>query len=398
MATVFKRDSSPFWFACFASHQGKTIRRSTKSADKATALRMALEWERVEREAQAGHATVAAFQKVVSEVSNRVIGETLPSRTVRQYFAQWMTAQERNVTPASLERYRHAVARFVESLGPVADQPIRAVQPRHIEQFKLDRLRLGRAPKTVIVDIKIVGIALKQAFDFGEIDRNPVPAVRLPKPASIRREPFSMTEVFQLADAAPNDDWETLILLGFFTGARLGDCVRMTWDNVDERHQAIVYTQRKTGRTVVVPVHPDLLSHLRHISRQGTIGPLCGSLAARAQPGRSGLSAKFKEIVKRAGLDLMTVQGKGSQKFARRTFHSLRHTTASQLSDGGIAEDLRMAITGHASREMHQLYTHPAYESLKRAILSIPTRESLGLARKVLHVPDGQSRVTLGKV
>ena len=46
-----------------------------------------------------------------------------------------------------------------------------------------------------------------------------------------------------------------------------------------------------------------------------------------------------------------------------------------------------MEITGHSSRDMHQLYTHPAYESLKRAILSIPTRESLGLTRKVPPEP-----------
>ena len=58
MATIFKRPTSPFWFACYSDRTGKTARRSTKSTDRAAANRMALEWERVERAAKEGQASV----------------------------------------------------------------------------------------------------------------------------------------------------------------------------------------------------------------------------------------------------------------------------------------------------------------------------------------------------
>ena len=47
MATVFRRDLSPFWFACYVDRTGKQVRKSTKSDDRSTALKMALEWEKV---------------------------------------------------------------------------------------------------------------------------------------------------------------------------------------------------------------------------------------------------------------------------------------------------------------------------------------------------------------
>ena len=59
---------------------------STKTTDKAIALRMAQEWEHVERVAVGGQATVAKFQKVVNQVVERVIGDSMPLQTVRQYF------------------------------------------------------------------------------------------------------------------------------------------------------------------------------------------------------------------------------------------------------------------------------------------------------------------------
>lgn len=75
-------------------------------------------------------------------------------------------------------------------------------------------------------------------------------AVTLPKSVSSEREVFSLDEIHQLVNAAPNEDWQTLIFLGAFTGARLGDCLKMTWDNILPKHKLIASRQEKTGKTV----------------------------------------------------------------------------------------------------------------------------------------------------
>ncbi|MBX3734267.1 MAG: hypothetical protein KF791_16955 [Verrucomicrobiae bacterium] len=75
MASLFKRPTSQYWFACYRTRSGRQIRKSTKLTDKVAALRIADEWERVESMARNGMAAVSQFQKVVSQVSKEVIGE-----------------------------------------------------------------------------------------------------------------------------------------------------------------------------------------------------------------------------------------------------------------------------------------------------------------------------------
>lgn len=372
MATVFKRDGSPFWFAHFADRNKKSVKRSTKSADRATALRMALEWEHVEQMARRGVASVAAFQKVVDQVSQKVIGESLPGHTAREYFEEWLKGVARKSAPGTHERYANTARMFLKSLGSAADQPLRALTVRHIEHFLARRLDEGVAPKTVNVDVKTLGSALRRAENFGYIDRNPVPAVKLPRPVSSERAVFTPEEVNLLIQAAPNEDWQTLIMIAIYTGARMGDCLAMTWDNVDSDRKLLVYTQKKTGKMVATPIHVDLLIHLGRLSQKSATGPLCRSLSAKKQPGKHGLSEGFKRIVVRAGLDLMTIKGKGIRNFARRTFHSLRHSFSSMLANAGVSEEMRMKLTGHSSRDIHQKYTHIDVGPLQKAIESMP--------------------------
>ncbi len=373
MATVFKRPGSPFWFACYADQIGKTVRRTTKSAAKPTAIRMALEWEQLERASKEGQVTMATFQKVVSDISIRAIGDAVASLTTREYLTDWLVSIRKKTTLGTQVRYEATVRQFLKALDHMADQPLRGLTPRHIELFLNTRLDGGAAPKTAIVDIKTLGIALRRAERYGFIDKNPVPAVRLPKCVSSERDVFTMDEIGKLVNAAPNRDWKTLIYLGVFTGARLGDCIDLTWENIDASNAMISYAQKKTGKNVILPVHRDLLQHLHTLSESGTLGPLCRSLAKMRKSGNHGLSEGFKRIVVRAGLDLKVVKGKGTRNFARRTFHSLRHTFSSVLANQGVSEEMRMKMTGHSSREMHQRYSHHDNRALQKAMDSMPS-------------------------
>ena len=74
----------------------------------------------------------------------------------------------------------------------------------------------------------------------------------------------------------------------------------------------------------------------------------------------------------RAGVDPMTVAGKGTRKFSKRTFHSLRHSFNSALANAGVAEEIRMKLTGHSSKAMNERYTHLQVATLKTAVNTLP--------------------------
>jgi hypothetical protein len=69
MASVIKRKESKFWTACYTSHDGRQLMRSTKSTDKNQALEIAINFERVEKQAKQGVLTSAQIKKVLNDVS-----------------------------------------------------------------------------------------------------------------------------------------------------------------------------------------------------------------------------------------------------------------------------------------------------------------------------------------
>lgn len=372
MASVAKRKKSRFWTACFTSRDGRQLKKSTKTTNKNQALEIAIELERVERRAAQGALTAAQIKKVLNDVSEKVTGDTLIAPSTESYLNEWIEGVKARTTPATVERYKNSVKLFVAHLGEKAQKPITSIAPRDVEGFLNARLKVGIAPKTAIVDLKTINIAFRRAENYGIILKNPVIAVRPPKEVCSERDVFTQEEVQRLLNAAPVIDWQTLILLGYFTGARLRDCVTMTWDNVKPDPGVIEYEQHKTGKKVTVPMHYHVIEHLKFLSTFGTEGPLCPKLAGKVTGGRRGLSETFKRIVEKAGLDPMVVKGKGIRNFSKRSFHSLRHSFNSALANAGVPEDVRMKLTGHASKDMNKGYTHLQVSTLKNAVTALP--------------------------
>src|SRR5206468_10939171 len=143
-------------------------------------------------------------------------------------------------------------------------------------------------------------------------------------------------------------------------------------EHVRPQDGVLVYHQQKTGKKVIVPMHYHIIEHFRYLSQFGTDGYLCPTLANKGPGGKHGLSESFKRIVKRAGVDLMIVQGAGTRKFTKRTFHSLRHSFNSALANAGVSEEVRMKLTGHTTRAVNTHYTHLQVATLKSAMSSLP--------------------------
>ena len=372
MASVVKRKKSRFWTACYTSRDGRQLKKSTKTTDKNQATEIAIELERVERRAMQGTITTNQFKKVLNDVSEKINGDTLIAPSTEVYLNEWLNGVRARSAPATLERYQTSVKHFLASLGEKAQKPITSITPRDVELFLNSRLDAGVAPKTAIVDLKTINVAFRQADKYGDIEKNPVAAVRPPKEVSSEREVFTQDEVQKIYRAAPTHEWQTLILLGYFVGARLTDCVHMKWENIQPEKDRLEYEQKKTGKKVSVPLHLNLIEHLNFISAFGTSGFLCPKLAGKSPGGKHGLSEGFKRIVVKAGIDPMVVKGKGIRNFTKRTFHSLRHSFNSVLANNGVAEEVRRKLTGHSSPMMNQKYTHLEMDTLKGAMDAFP--------------------------
>jgi hypothetical protein len=50
----------------------------------------------------------------------------------------------------------------------------------------------------------------------------------------------------------------------------------------------------------------------------------------------------------------------------------LRHSFISALANSGVSSELRRRLSGHASEEMHAVYTHHELETIRQAVSAIP--------------------------
>jgi len=380
MASIWKRDNSPWWYACITTADGRQVKYSLKKAGlKATeknrdkAQTAATELERAETMAKQGIATEARFRELLSQILERISGgeESLRSKTVREYLKDWL--ENKDLAEASEERYQRTIDLFLEHLKERAERPIAAVTPGLIQSFVTARRKQGVAPKTLSVDVKTLGTAFNRAKREGMISYNPVEAVELPDIESASREPFTAEQIRMLIGKAPSDDWKTVIMLGAFTGARLRDCANMEWESVNLLERTIEFTPLKTGKKMKIPMHTELEIYLQSIAAKDTaLKHLAQSLQGRKTGGAHGLSQKFKDIMKDAGIDTGHADSKGKRQLSKRTFHSLRHTFNSALANAGVPQELRMKLTGHSSEDMNKRYTHHELDTLRAAVAKVP--------------------------
>ena len=380
MASVHKdpRDRSPFWYAAFYGADGRRQFRSTKCTDRKAALKICFGWEQAAALARRKELVAAQARKVIAEMVALSSGEVMSFHSIEGWLNDWLANKAGGAAEGTMLRYRQVFRDFLDHLGPQrASASLASVSPSDVIGFR-DRLREeGRAASTCNTVIKkVLSVPFEAARKLGYIPVNPVAAVdslrdRTGKAAG--REPFTHEEITRLVETAQGD-WRGAILLGATSGLRLGDVVNLRWENVDGEQGLLRIAMKKTGTTVVLPVHSDLSQWLA--GRPPGIGKahVFPELAGKRIGGCRGLSAQFREIVEKAGITgrVVTRQGKGRATNSK-TFHGLRHTFISQLANAGVSSDISQKLAGHSDAKIHAHYTHHEIQILRAAIEKLPT-------------------------
>ena len=374
MASLHKdpHGRSPYFYCAFSLPNGARRFKSTKQTSRKEAWRVCMQWEKASEAAGKGSLTEVQARKVLNEILESAGESPMRTKSVREFFTNWLAGKELAKKKDTFLHYRKAVSEFFEVLGSRADKGLETLSPADIENFRDARTKRGLSDPTVSQDVKAIRSVLNSARRQGLILHNPAEAIDLPRGRSHERDVFTQDEVGALLEVAP-PDWKTAILLGHYLGSRLSDTVSLTWANVDLVEGVIFYTQGKTGKRVEVPIHPQLEEHLLSIAGDNPRGFLSPSLAKLTTGGQSGLSKQFAATMAKAGIDQRQVQTSRNHKFSRLSFHSLRHGFSSALANAGIPADVRMKLTGHKSVGVHQRYTHVELEPLRKAITALPS-------------------------
>jgi integrase len=303
----------------------------------------------------------------------KATGGELVNYTVKGWLDGWLKGRL-DASPATVKRYERILSLFYVHLGPRAERGLTTLQPAQVESFR-DYLHKKQSPSTANLAIKVLKAAFASAVAKRQLEFSPAQHIAKVATEESKRRPFTLAEINKLL-AAADDEWKTMVMLGFYTGQRLSDCTALTWRAVDLTAGSIALTTAKTKRRIVLPLAKPLLAHLMKLAGDNPDAPLCPTLHG-SKPGP--VSGKFYNILVAAGLaphrrkDIKTGAGRsGRRQLNELSFHSLRHSAVSELKNAGVSEAIAMDLVGHESAAISRHYTKIADGAKRDALNKLP--------------------------
>ena len=383
MASIHKRDRSPFWYCAFIHSDGTRAFRSTKKRNRADAMSVCVEWEHAAKMGKEGRLSETAARQVIADIFMKANSAALPSSTVKDFLASWQARKALEVADSSFVEYQRVAALFLEYLGKKAERPIDAITASDVSGWRAS-LAKRVSGATVNKSLKIMRAAWKQAIREGLLNHDVLGRIDFVKSIKSRRRAFTMDELGRILNAC-DSEWRGLVMFGLYTGQRLGDLAGLTWDNIDTTNGELLIITGKTDRSMSIPLAVPLANHIATMPAGDTTGaPLFPGIYATLKASGTGtLSRQFYEILATAGLvkakthKIEKGTGKGKGRDARRTsgglsFHCLRHTATSLLKNAGVSDVVAREIIGHDSEAISRVYTHIEKDTLRKAMRSMP--------------------------
>lgn len=386
MASLRVHPQSSYFVACFTGGDGKRYQRSTKVRrdgrveSRRRAQKIADEFEDVVRNKRIAQ----QVQTVIQDLYKQATGTSLDTLTTRKFANQWLSDKKGSVEEKTHAGYIRLLDSFLSFLGRKADEPLQAVSEEDIRKWRDDR-RDGVSATTVNIALRVLRMFFGDASKRDLIGSNP--AIRIPvlkRTDKNERRPFTPQEIQKLLPHLP-PEWKSLVMLGLYTGQRLGDIVRLRWRDVDETAGEIRLVTKKTGRAQKIPIAEPLRRYLgslpRPMSRDLPLHPDALAVVEAQKGSVSTLSRQFHDFMSKAGLvpkraherrEKAKGHGKNERQSSDLTFHCLRHTLTSMLKNAGVSSAIAEEIVGHNSSEINRMYTHIDQDSLMRAMSTLP--------------------------
>jgi integrase/recombinase XerD len=283
---------------------------------------------------------------------------------------------ERGVAANTLSSYRRDLRRYVGHLATRGIDDIGGVAEDDVSEF-LVALRLGdqeqgNAPLSAVSAARAL-IAVRgfhrfataeglTALDVARAVKPPTPSRRLPKSISI-------DEVVALLDGAGGDSEadgpltlrnRALLEVLYSTGARISEAVGLDVDDVDTQSRSVLL-RGKGGKQRLVPIGRPAVSALDayfvrgrpDLARRGKGTPAIFLNSRGGRLSRQSAWQVLQDAAERAGIS------------ASVSPHTLRHSFATHLLEGGADVRVVQELLGHASVTTTQIYTLVTVSALR---------------------------------
>ncbi|TWH19830.1 integrase/recombinase XerD [Prauserella rugosa] len=279
-------------------------------------------------------------------------------------------AVERGISRNTLDSYARDLRRYGEFLSGSGVEHLADVQPAHVTEFgAVLREGDGDHPPLAASSSARALVAVRGLHKFacadGITDHDPARDVHPPAPARRLPKALPVDDVLRLLATPPEDGERSLrdralLELLYSTGARISEAVGLDVDDVDTTERTVVL-DGKGGRQRLVPVGRPALEAL-------------DAYLVRARPvlARSGrgtaavfLNARGGRLSRQSAWHVLKTAAERAGISATVSPHTLRHSFATHLIEGGADVRVVQELLGHASVTTTQVYTLVTVNTLR---------------------------------
>lgn len=282
-------------------------------------------------------------------------------------------AIERGLADNTLSSYRADLNRYIEALGSAGVHSPHQISEAHVNGY-LQQLARGDEEHRALGARSVARhtVAIRQLHKYWELEGicapNPAREVQPPTVGQSLPKAISISEVSAILDSISVESPAGLrdrAMLEFLysTGARISEVVGLDVDDLHFADDAVVRLFGKGSKERVVPVGSyaqravsDYLVRARPgLAAKGKGTPALFLNQRGGRLSRQSVWLLLSKAAERAG-----VQGEISP-------HTLRHSFATHLLEGGADVRVVQELLGHASVTTTQIYTKVSVDSLREA-------------------------------
>jgi integrase len=381
MASVFRRENSPNWYAAYRGADNRRVKVSTKLTDRKEARAFASKLEKAATLGRAGLLTEAVARKLIAESYEIAASRSMTFSSAKDWLNNWLEEKRNTRRAGTVNRYKPAIEAMIGSLGSRAKLDIKHIDVRDAENLRRELIATGKRNRSINEDCKALSAAFNHALRLGFIDRNPFNGLEKLEETPSCKKNFTHEQVKAILSFCDNE-WRGLCLVAYYTGMRVSDATGLKWSSLrlDEDFPAIRYSeikkQNKHKREIVVPIHMKLLEYFMSLKKGKGDDCVFPTLAKHSTGGNKGLSQSFRRIMIQAGI-VEKLHGKKKEGSVARNvspygMHSFRHTFKTELANRDVAKDVRDALTGHAKPDVAEGYVHRDFSVLVDAVSKLP--------------------------
>ncbi|GGO92085.1 tyrosine recombinase XerD [Nocardioides phosphati] len=289
-------------------------------------------------------------------------------------------AVERGLAANTLSSYRRDLRRYAAYLAARDVTEMDAITEQTVSDF-LVRLREGDAdhPPLGSTSAARTIVAVRGFHKFAVLDglatHDPAAAVKPPAPAKRLPKALPLSEVEAILEASGAAGTQlalrdrALLEVLYGTGARISEAVGLDIDDIDlELGQVLLRGKGSKERLVPIGSYArDAVAAYLRDARPDLMGPQTpsGAVFLNSRGGRLSRQSAWAVLVKAA--DLAGVTRDVSP-------HTLRHSFATHLLDGGADVRVVQELLGHASVTTTQVYTLVTVDNLREVFATAHPR------------------------